>query len=366
MVGSGMIIGGDKLTKSAIGPITNIILDLGYSFSDKFSAYLEGQMSPTEGIDPPLVLLGSLVGSYHFLGRRYFLDPYSLIGFGYGHAIFYNQVIDDNDSSGPFQLQFGAGVTVEILSWLELGLETRLRVGVPDNPDVMNMGILGVVVFKLPNHCEESVPDKLAEKRIEGSGEGNSGAAEEKPGPGDETEVDVRDDGAGPKELDWAVDTDYRLGMGVGFVLGDEAKLEEYKVADGPWDVVIVDIGYGFCEGWAAHAELQLWGSINEGFFDSRAFFGSMTGSYNFLHDDFFVEPYVLAGFGYGVATYEGEKHESGRFQIQLGGGANFSVLPFLDLGLETRLRIGVPDKSNIVGMSFLGVMKFRPCRICP
>jgi len=279
--------------------------------------------------------------------------------------MFSNEIIDDLDSSGPFHLQFGGGVTVEILSWLELGLETRLRVGVPDNPDVMNMGFLGVVVFKLPNHCDES-EDELAERRIEDSGEENGEAVEEKPGHGEETEVNVRDDDASPKSLDLAMDADYRLGMGLGFAIGDEAKLEEYEVADGPWDVVIVDIGYGFLGGWAAHAELQLWGSIHEGFFGSRAFFGSMMGSYNFLHDDFFVEPYLLAGFGYGVATYEGEKHESGRFQIQLGGGASFNVLPFLDLGLETRLRIGVPDKSNIVGLSLLGVMKFRPCRICP
>ena len=150
MIGPGIIIGGgDKIERHAFGPLADIILDIGYSFDNGFSVYLEGQMFYLERIDPPPILFGSLVGSYHFLPQECFVDPYALVGVGYGYSLFLNEIIYDNDSSGPFQFQFGGGVTVEILSWLELGLETRLRVGVPDNPDVMTMGLLGVIVFKI-------------------------------------------------------------------------------------------------------------------------------------------------------------------------------------------------------------------------
>ena len=102
----------------------------------------------------PVSPLGSIVASYNFLDlidTAYFIDAYAIVGVGYGYQAFPSGITETRDYSGPIEFQFGLGVTFETTSWLDLGLESRLRIGVPDNPDVMYIVVGLVSVFKFPD-----------------------------------------------------------------------------------------------------------------------------------------------------------------------------------------------------------------------
>ncbi|MBN2230715.1 MAG: hypothetical protein JW779_14090 [Candidatus Thorarchaeota archaeon] len=124
------------------GFIPAIVVDIGYSFDNGLSLFMEFHYAVLSG-----AFFGSAVGYYHFLERDDLVAPYAIMGVGIGSSRFGNEY---SKSSGPVELQCGCGVTFDVASWMEMGLESRLRVGVPDNPDVMSVSLLGVFVFKIP------------------------------------------------------------------------------------------------------------------------------------------------------------------------------------------------------------------------
>ena len=98
-----------------------ITIDIGYSFSNGFSAFLEGHFGFWDRLVSPR---GSVVATYCFLEEGHLVAPFLLLGVGYGDSEFPNAWSEETDHSGPFQLQFGLGLTFETASWLELGLES--------------------------------------------------------------------------------------------------------------------------------------------------------------------------------------------------------------------------------------------------
>ena len=129
------------------GIYPDIVVSAGYAFDNGLSVSLEGEFGFVANL---VVATGSVIGSYHFLDRHFWFDPYLLGGIGFGISKFENSSEDDhyNDSSGPCQLYFGLGFAFETTSWLDLGLESRIRIGVPDNPDVTNVMVGLVSVFR--------------------------------------------------------------------------------------------------------------------------------------------------------------------------------------------------------------------------
>ncbi len=93
---------------------------------------------------------GSLVGEYFFLSEEHF-NGYALVGIGGGVTVFDNCTggYADFDMSGFVMLQTGVGVTFKMLEWLDLAMDIRFRMGVPENPDVVTIVQHSWVVFKL-------------------------------------------------------------------------------------------------------------------------------------------------------------------------------------------------------------------------
>ncbi|HUU03839.1 MAG TPA: hypothetical protein VM425_20555, partial [Myxococcota bacterium] len=61
-----------------------------------------------------------------------------------------------------------------------------------------------------------------------------------------------------------------------------------------------------------------------------------------------------------GFNNSEGDDDVSGWYQFHVGGGVDFSVLEWLDLGCELRLRLGFPSNPDVVSLRFFGTVTFR------
>ena len=154
--GLGITFGpGDKMCHPVLGELP-FTVSIGYSFS-RFTISLEGVVSwpfvenAISEFQMPGLAIGSIVGSYSFLDND-LVRAYALLGVGTGFGLLFSNCEDENDSdndgSGPVQLQTGIGLSVSVLSWLELSTETRLRLGMPNNTDVVTLTQHFGVVFR--------------------------------------------------------------------------------------------------------------------------------------------------------------------------------------------------------------------------
>lgn len=154
--GIGVILGpSGKMCQPVLGELPTRI-SIGYTFSD-FSVSIESttgwQFSDESmsAISSPGSAFGSLVGSYSFLNEEW-IRAYFLVGIGAGFGVLFCNSEDPNDTrndvSGPVQLNSGFGLNFRLLSWLELSTETRLRIGIPDNIDVVTLSQYFGCVFR--------------------------------------------------------------------------------------------------------------------------------------------------------------------------------------------------------------------------
>ena len=128
------------------------ILGLGYTIEDRLQLMIEGQYV--------LIIEGfgvSVIGAYRFpaIITTPEIRPYVLIGAGWGAVAFYNENYfqrgeGDGDVSGWYQLHVGAGLDFSVLEWLDLGCEFRVRIGIPQNPDVVSLRFFGTATFRFP------------------------------------------------------------------------------------------------------------------------------------------------------------------------------------------------------------------------
>lgn len=79
------------------------------------------------------------------------------------------------------------------------------------------------------------------------------------------------------------------------------------------------------------------------------------------------TRPYALVGLGWGGVAFlrqpandDGSHDVSGWFQLHAGGGVDFSVFEWFDLGCELRLRMGFPGNPDVVSLVFFGTATFR------
>jgi len=127
-----------------------LVLDIGCTFTRTSTVWIDGQLwwPVSEDIGHPMLWSLSVLGGYHFvLEKSPRTRPYVLLGIGYGLILFYNEKEKDNDVSGKFQIQSGGGIEYQLTEWFRLGLEGRIRIGIPNNPDVVGISLLGVASF---------------------------------------------------------------------------------------------------------------------------------------------------------------------------------------------------------------------------
>jgi hypothetical protein len=137
----------EELDEDVWGPWIPVVLDIGYKVNDEITVFLEGQLWWTfrEDFSHPGVFLFSLLGKYRFNPSSRTVRPFALLGLGYGWVLFFNEITQENDASGMVQLQVGGGFMFPIESWLGIGVEARIRVGVPHNPEMVSPSLLCVL-----------------------------------------------------------------------------------------------------------------------------------------------------------------------------------------------------------------------------
>jgi hypothetical protein len=144
--GFGLYVGNDEeLDGGILGPLLPCIVGVGYAYNDNLAFQLEGQFwwDWKDGFwQQPGAFFGSAVGRYTFLPESELVRPFAIVGLGYGWVIFFNEKNQENDGSGMVQIQAGGGVIFPINNWLGIGVEARIRVGVPNNPDMVSPSLL--------------------------------------------------------------------------------------------------------------------------------------------------------------------------------------------------------------------------------
>ena len=136
---------GPSSTLSSTGVHLPLNLSIGYSFGS-FRIAAEGMVAA------PFLLqyVVSIIGNGTFVSNDT-MRGYALLGVGYGKTMFFeNTGTGDCDLAGNgwLQLQAGIGIGFPIKSWLELGTETRCRMGVPKFPEVVALTQEIWVMFK--------------------------------------------------------------------------------------------------------------------------------------------------------------------------------------------------------------------------
>ena len=123
------------------------LLGIGYSIKP-FRVSLEGMAS-----FPFFYYNVSVVGSIDFASSN-ILRGYSLLGIGYGENWYFEGNSNDGDvnGSGFVQLQAGVGIGFFISERIEIGTEARIRMGVPENPDLFVLTLNVLVTFKLQTY----------------------------------------------------------------------------------------------------------------------------------------------------------------------------------------------------------------------
>lgn len=125
------------------------VLQLGVLFDNKMGVSFEGQIGFVDSGEPGVVI-GSLIGEYHFSIKNFpDIQPVIMLGIGYGWVLFGNETSGENEISGPLEFQVGGGIEYSFYKWFVLGGDARLRIGFPDNPDVVSLTFLLCVTFRL-------------------------------------------------------------------------------------------------------------------------------------------------------------------------------------------------------------------------
>jgi hypothetical protein len=155
---------------------------------------------------------------------------------------------------------------------------------------------------------------------------------------------------------------DVKLGTGVGTVISTPSKTGDGFLFQPTANML--QIGYSINNRFRVSLEGQFWwywimgiASVNCSYFID-------------IENVPYVRPFVLLGIGYGLASFwnydfyknsdEGNDDVSGNFQMLTGMGVDFSVLKWLDLGCELRLRIGFPHNPDVVSLGLFGTATFR------
>lgn len=146
--GATIVVGPSRTLDTSGGPLYHtqmpFNLSIGYSFGS-FRVAVEGLASF------PFFQYGvSLIGNGTFASNT-ILRGYALLGVGYGSTWFFeNTGNEDGDieGNGWLQLQAGIGIGFPITDWLELGTETRFRIGVPKFPEIVALTQDVFVMFK--------------------------------------------------------------------------------------------------------------------------------------------------------------------------------------------------------------------------
>ncbi len=124
-------------------------LQFGVLIDNKIGLSAEGQIGFVDS-GKPGVVVGSLIGTYYFSIKKCpDIQPIVMLGVGYGWVLFNNQIRDENEISGPLELQIGGGIEYSLYKWFVLGGDARLRIGFPDNLDVVSLTFLLCVTFRL-------------------------------------------------------------------------------------------------------------------------------------------------------------------------------------------------------------------------
>jgi len=127
-----------------------IFLSAGYFYSDWLRLNLELQYWSKVGFGyrDGIGIFGSFIVDYYLTKKEIGVELYILSGIGLGYAVFIRD--DDPDSEpfmGPVQLQGGLGINVPIVEWLAIGLEGRIRWGIPLLIDVFSFSALIIMDF---------------------------------------------------------------------------------------------------------------------------------------------------------------------------------------------------------------------------
>lgn len=81
------------------------------------------------------IMVGSVICNYFFFEAES-LRSFLIAGVGGGFAVFESTTGSSDSGSGLVQLQFGVGLIYSLTGWLDLVVESRLRVGFPEHPEV--------------------------------------------------------------------------------------------------------------------------------------------------------------------------------------------------------------------------------------
>lgn len=139
-LGMGIVTGPDEEMLHSLAGTVPQIVSVGYSFGI-FKLSAEGLFGfPLENHKYDIVgymWMFSLVNTLDFFSHRP-LRLYALLGIGYGYATF-SPHYETTSGTGPYQLQAGFGISFEVMKRLELGTETRIRIGFPNHPDVVTL-----------------------------------------------------------------------------------------------------------------------------------------------------------------------------------------------------------------------------------
>ena len=147
--GSGMAakVSSPKKLEEAVLIRPSFLVRLGYTIDDRLQFSLEGQYWPywDYGV--------SVISLYRFpsMLTATSIRPYALVGLGWGGVVFLRQPPNDDgslDVSGWCQFHIGGGVDFSVLKWLDLGCELRLRIGFPQNPDVVSLVFFGTATIR--------------------------------------------------------------------------------------------------------------------------------------------------------------------------------------------------------------------------
>jgi hypothetical protein len=120
------------------------VASIGYSLGP-YRISLEGLAS-----FPLVCYYASAIFSFTFASND-FVRGYVLAGLGYGDTYYFQKrgLEGDIDGSGLIQAQAGIGVGFKLNNWLELGIDSRARIGFPDNPDAVTVTQHVWIMFKL-------------------------------------------------------------------------------------------------------------------------------------------------------------------------------------------------------------------------
>ncbi len=141
--GVGAMFGSGEICRQFYGELP-LDVSFGYDFGNwklSVEVLFAWLFIGTSADSVPNLVFGSVTGSIDFFSRET-IRVYGILGIGASpYVIFPSCATSDGDNklSGPIQLQIGGGLGFSIYKWLEIDAEIRLRVGIPEHPEVVTL-----------------------------------------------------------------------------------------------------------------------------------------------------------------------------------------------------------------------------------